>query len=94
MPTTKERSPSTTQQKSQQGNQQPEMTLSEAASIMRDDSASPEDRSRAASVMGREGGKHSHDRDAKSSKTTVDQSADQQQGQSNNGGSARQKETT
>lgn len=39
------------------------MTLSEAASIMRNENASPEERSRAASIMGREGGKHSHDHD-------------------------------
>lgn len=55
------------QQQSQQDNRKPQeketMTLSEAASIMRNENASPEERSRAASIMGREGGKHSHDHD-------------------------------
>ncbi len=54
-------------QQFQQDNKRPEdketMTLSEAASIMRNENASPEERSRAASIMGREGGKHSHDHD-------------------------------
>jgi hypothetical protein len=54
-------------QHTQQDNKKPEeretMTLSEAASIMRNENASPEERSRAASIMGREGGKHSHDHD-------------------------------
>lgn len=46
------------------------MTLSEAASIMRNANASPEDRSLAASIMGREGGKHSHDHDEKRKKAS------------------------
>jgi hypothetical protein len=73
MPTTKNRSTTT------QDGSQPEMTLSEAASIMRDDNATPEERSRAASVMGREGGKHSHDRDAKTSRTKVEQPQQQEE---------------
>jgi hypothetical protein len=74
--TTRNRPPSGTDQDNKQ-NQMPEMTLSEAASIMRDDNATPEERSKAASVMGREGGKHSHDRDARS-RSKVSQSEEQE----------------
>lgn len=66
---TSQQQPENADQQGNQNNQKKSsertMTLSEAASIMRNSNASPEDRSLAASIMGREGGKHSHDHDEK-----------------------------
>jgi len=80
MPTTiKDKPSSMTKSHDNLGRQEPEMTLSEAASIMRDDNATPEERSKAASVMGREGGKHSHDRDARNRQSTNAQKTEAEQ---------------
>ncbi len=47
--------------KTNKNNQKNNMNLSQAAATMRSGSASPEEKSRAASIMGHEGGKHRHD---------------------------------
>jgi hypothetical protein len=46
-------------------------TLSQAASIMRNPNSTPEERRLAAALLGREGGRHSHDNDPGRSKVAM-----------------------